>query len=119
MCAVMNGVSDLNLALAVHSAGAMPGLMITGTDRDNQLDHALTEFVKCTGYGNIVLQLNYGDLTNVAILKLIKQHQVSHVELFGALDSLGMTTKEEFDYINKYANIVDDFDLYEQNKSLF
>ena len=95
MCAVMNGVSDLNLALAVHSAGAMPGLMISGDDRDNQLDHTLKEFVKCTGHANIVLQIDYGDLTNHTIINLIKQYKVSHVEIFGALDTSGVDGRNQ------------------------
>jgi hypothetical protein len=37
----------------------------------------------------------------------------------GDADEYKVRKEEEFDYINKYANIVDDFDLYEQNKSLF
>ena len=99
MCAVMNGVSDINLALAVQAAGAMPSLMITGHDRDQQIDHALKEFVKCAGHADIVLQISYDDLINSRIPRLIKQYQVSHVELFGTLNSLGMTTKGEFDHM--------------------
>jgi hypothetical protein len=99
MCAVMNQVSDLNLALAVHSAGAMPSLMVAGDNRVDRINVALAEFVKCTGHANIVLHLDYTDLVNVEIVKLIRQHQVSHVELFGALDASGMTTQQEFDHV--------------------
>lgn len=99
MCAVMNQVSDLNLALAVHAAGAMPSLMITGNNRADKIDLALSEFVKCTGHANIVLHLDYYDLVNVEIVKLIRQHKVSHVELFGALDTGSITTQQEFDHV--------------------
>ena len=99
MCAVMNQVSDLNLALAVHSAGAMPSLMVAGDNRVDRINIALSEFVKCTGRANIVLHLDYSDLVNVEIVKLIRQHRVSHVELFGALDASGMTTQQEFDHV--------------------
>jgi enoyl-[acyl-carrier protein] reductase II len=99
MCAVMNGVSDLNLALAVHSAGAMPSLMILAQDRSDRLDQALKEFVKCIGNANIVLHLDHADLTNLSIMKLVNQYKVSHVELLGALDTQGMTTKQEFDHV--------------------
>ena len=102
MCAVMNQVSDLRLALAVHEAGAMPSLMsnliIGHENRDDRLHNLLNEFSKLTGHANIVLQLDHLDLKNPKILKLVKHYQVSHVELFGALDSMGMTTKQEFDY---------------------
>ena len=99
MCAVMNGVSDLNLALAVHAAGAMPSLMITGADKDQQIDAALNEFKHCTGHANIVLQISYDDLINSSIPRLLRQYRVSHVELFGTLNSLGMTTVGEFDHM--------------------
>ena len=99
MCAVMNGVSDLNLALAVNQAGAMPSLMIVGDNRVDQLHSSLKEFVRCTGHGNIVLQLNYHDLTSYTLMKSIKQFKISHVELIGELDTPGMTTKQEFDQV--------------------
>ena len=99
MCAVMNQVSDLKLALAVYSAGAMPSLMVAGDNRVDRINIALSEFVKCTGHANIVLHLDYSDLVNVEIVKLIRQHRVSHVELFGALDASGMTTQQEFDHV--------------------
>ena len=99
MCAVMNQVSDLKLALAVHSAEAMPSLMVAGDNRADRINIALSEFVKCTGHANMVLHLDYSDLVNVEIIKLIRQHRVSHVELFGALDASGMTTQQEFDHV--------------------
>lgn len=99
MCAVMNGVSDLNLALAVHEAGAMPSLMVGGDNRAEQIDVALKEFVRSTGSSNIVLNLNYQDLINASIVKLVRHYKVSHLELFGALDSSGMTTRQEFDHV--------------------
>ena len=103
MCAVMNQVSDLRLALAVHEAGAMPSLMsslmVGHENRVDQLHSALGEFSKLTGHANIVLHLHQVDLKNPKMLKLVKHFQVSHVELFGAFDLMGMTTKQEFDYI--------------------
>jgi hypothetical protein len=99
MCAVMNQVSDLKLALAVHSAEAMPSLMVAGDNRADRINIALSEFVKCTGHANMVLHLDYSDLVNVEIIKLIRQHRVSHVELFGALYDSGMTTQHVFDHV--------------------
>ena len=103
MCAVMNGVSDLNLALAVHAAGAMPSLMITGADKDQQIDAALNEFKHCTGHANIVLQISYDDLINSSIPRLLRQYRVSHVELFGTVNHDGagfggkLSTSDLFD----------------------
>lgn len=99
MCAVMNQVSDLNLALAVHEAGAMPSLIVPGNNRADKMQIALKEFVKSTGHANIVLHLDYNDLINLEIVRLVKEHQVSHVELFGKLDASGMTTQEEFEHV--------------------
>jgi enoyl-[acyl-carrier protein] reductase II len=99
MCAVMNQVSDLKLALAVHEAGAMPSLMVAGDNRADRINVALCEFVKCTGCANIVLHLDYSDLVNAEIIKMIRHYKVSHVELFGALDASGMTTQQEFDHV--------------------
>jgi NAD(P)H-dependent flavin oxidoreductase YrpB (nitropropane dioxygenase family) len=99
MCAVMNQVSDVNLALAVHEAAAMPSLMVTGDNRTDKINIALSEFVKCTGRANIVLHLDYSDLINVEIMKLIKHYKVSHVELLGALDTNGITTQQEFEHV--------------------
>lgn len=99
MCAVMNQVSDLSLALAVHEAGAMPSLMVNGEHRVEKISSALSEFVKSVGHANLVLSLNYYDLVNINIVKLVRQYKVSHVELLGALDSLQMTTRQEFDHV--------------------
>lgn len=93
MCAVMNGVSDLSLALAVHEAGAMPSLMVNGEHRIEKLGSVLREFVKSVGHANLVLSLNYYDLVNIDIVKLVRQYKVSHVEL------LGMTSQQEFDHV--------------------
>lgn len=95
----MNQVSDLSLALAVHEAGAMPSLMVNGEHRAEKISSALSEFVKSVGHANLVLSLNYYDLVNIDIVKLVRQYKVSHVELLGALDSLQMTTRQEFDHV--------------------
>lgn len=89
----MNGVSDLSLALAVHEAGAMPSLMVNGEHRIEKLGSVLREFVKSVGHANLVLSLNYYDLVNIDIVKLVRQYKVSHVEL------LGMTSQQEFDHV--------------------
>lgn len=96
MCALMNGASDLKLALAVSEAGAMPSLMIKGPDRADQMAQDLDEFQRSTGHANLVIHLNYHDLVDRNIMQLIRQHRVSHVEFLGDLDP-GMTTRQEFD----------------------
>lgn len=99
MCAAMNQVSDLSLALAVQEAGAMPSLVISGDNRVDRMNSDLHAYVQTIGNANIVLCLHYGDLVNVEIVKLVKQYKVSHIELLGSLDSLGMSTRQEFDHM--------------------
>ena len=95
MCAVMNSVSDLALASAVHSAGAMPSLMINWTTHD-LLHDQLKEFVCLNGNGNCVLQLSYKDLVESTVLSLVKQYQISHIELFGMIGISNNKMQNEF-----------------------
>lgn len=98
MCAVMNGASDLKLALAVDQAGAMPSLMIVGCDRVDRMASDLEEFRRCTGHANIVLQLNYHDLVDRNVMRLVRHYRVSHVELLGDINT-DLTTRQEFDQL--------------------
>lgn len=102
MCAVMNGVSDLNLAVAVHSAGAMPSLLVPWKhpDRDHDvLDYHLSEFVKLTGSSNCVIQLDYSDLKDNKVLSIIEHYKISHVELFGMIGIQNDRMQQEFDLV--------------------
>lgn len=88
MCAVMNQVSDLKLALAVHEAGAMPSLQIDryNTNRTinyDRVDFELSEFTRQAGNGNMVLVVAPEDLLDYQFLKLIGQYNVSHAEILG------------------------------------
>ena len=88
MCAVMNQVSDLNLALAVHAAGAMPSLQINRYNDDHtinydRVDYELSEFVKQTGNSHVVLVAAEEDLLDHKFIKLIREYNVSHIELLG------------------------------------
>ena len=88
MCAVMNQVSDLNLALAVHEAGAMPSLQIDRYNNNrtinyDRVDYELSEFTKQAGNGHLVLVAAPEDLLDYQFLKLIGQYNISHVEILG------------------------------------
>jgi enoyl-[acyl-carrier protein] reductase II len=88
MCAVMNQVSDLNLALAVHQAGAMPSLQIDRYNKNrtinyDRVDYELGEFTKQAGNGHLVLVTAPEDLLDYQFLKLIGQYNISHVEILG------------------------------------
>ena len=105
MCAVMNGASDLNLALAVHEAGAMPSLMVNWKKGHRKefdydlLNFNLQEFTKLAGNGHCVLQLDYADLRDETVLKLIEQYQITHVELFGIMGLPSDQMQKEFETV--------------------
>jgi len=86
MCAVMNGASDINLALAVHAAGAMPSLQIDRYNDDQTInhehvDHILSEFTKQAGNGHVVLAIAEEDFLDYKFIKLVREYHVSHVEI--------------------------------------
>ncbi len=95
----MNGVSDLVLASAVHSAGAMPSLQIKWQGNHDVLHDQLKEFVLLNGNGNCVLQLEYKDLANTTVLSLVEQFKISHVELFGMIGIRNDKMQQEFDTV--------------------
>jgi NAD(P)H-dependent flavin oxidoreductase YrpB (nitropropane dioxygenase family) len=81
----MNGVSDLQLAIAVHEAGAMPSLMLNHRCADKSIDvklvnQSLTMFNEATGAVNLVYAISEEDLFNYELLKILRKHRVSHVE---------------------------------------
>ena len=117
MCAVMNSVSDLTLASAVHSAGAMPSLMIKWTAHD-LLHDQLKEFVRLNGDGNCVLQLGYKDLTDSIVLSLVEQYQISHVELFGLIGIPNHKMQAEFDTVMKQPKYLEGYQRLKNNRRI-
>jgi hypothetical protein len=110
--AAMNRVSTLPLALACWEAGVFPSLMIpfqqsdfqtpmSPEDRCDAINQTLLEFKKITGKCDVVLGLSYGELDDAKTMKLIVDHQVSHVELFNAVDK----TKLYNPMIDKYQKL--------------
>lgn len=93
MCAVMNQVSDLKLALAVTEAGGLASLYVDRYDHNNQLQpdavaQVLQEFRTGTGHCDVVLGLDEGDVLDPGLLKILCEYQPSHVE-FLPLDQHG------------------------------
>lgn len=79
MEAVMNGGSDLPLALAVADAGAFPSYWYQSNE---QLYDDITEFIKCTGHCNIAVGgLVFQRFTDLELLKIINQLKISHIEI--------------------------------------
>ena len=86
MCAAMNQASDLNLAVAVHAAGAMPTLQINRYNDNLTLNHdiindTLTEYSKQTGTNQVILIASEEDFFDREFLKLVRSHRVSHIEI--------------------------------------
>lgn len=86
MCAAMNQASDLKLAVAVHAAGAMPTLQINRYNDDHTLNHdiidqTLKEYSKQTGTSQVILIASEEDFFDHEFLKLVRSHQVSHIEI--------------------------------------
>jgi NAD(P)H-dependent flavin oxidoreductase YrpB (nitropropane dioxygenase family) len=95
--AAMNRVSTLPLALACWDAGVFPSLMIpfqqddfqtemSPKDRRDAINQTLLEFKKTTGNCAVVLGLCYSELDDAETMKLVVDYQVTHVELFNAVD---------------------------------
>jgi NAD(P)H-dependent flavin oxidoreductase YrpB (nitropropane dioxygenase family) len=110
--ASMNGVSTLPLALACWEAGVFPSLMapfqqedfrtaMSPEDRRDAINQTLLEFKKITGNCNVIVGLMYSELDDADTMKLILDHQVSHVELFGTADK----TKQHNPMMDKYQKL--------------
>jgi hypothetical protein len=87
--ALMNGGSSLNLALAVHEAGAMPSVFSRSgahpsspEEVEEETYYCLKEFTTVTGCSNIIIRLGLHDLKLPGIIKIIQEFQPSHIELF-------------------------------------
>jgi NAD(P)H-dependent flavin oxidoreductase YrpB (nitropropane dioxygenase family) len=85
LSAPMNKVSDANLAIAVHAAGAFPSIsafnfQINGSINYQQLKEELTLVKKSTNSNNLLLSI--GDHLDVnEILSLYNDGLISHLEL--------------------------------------
>lgn len=79
MEAVMNGGSDLSLALAVADAGGFPSYWY---QNDEKLYKDITEFIKCTGHSNIVVGgISVQRVSNPKLVKILNHFKISHVEI--------------------------------------
>lgn len=81
----MNGVSDLELAVACADASIMPSLLVHyKEDVDDPPDLSLImdqvqRFVDHTGNANIILAINPNDLIHESFLDMLQNLQISHV----------------------------------------
>jgi NAD(P)H-dependent flavin oxidoreductase YrpB (nitropropane dioxygenase family) len=80
MEALMNGGSDLPLALAVADAGAFPSYWYRGNKEE--LHNDIKEFIKAVGHSNIAVGgINITQLADLEFLKIINELKISHIEI--------------------------------------
>lgn len=83
----MNGVSTVDLAIAVNQAGAVPSLSIfnyydTGLVNLKQLDSNLKRFVDATSSVEIILSMHWEHFMSPTIIELLVANNIKLVELF-------------------------------------
>lgn len=87
ICAPMNQVSDLKLALAVHAAGCFPSLvlpnyMVRGESLQvDKLEDDLKSFMNVTGGMELLFAIDPEYVLNPDIFRLIKCYKIVHIEL--------------------------------------
>lgn len=92
--ALMNGVCDVNLALAVAEAGAFPSLFLdmVGDDRDAVVDRCheqLKEYRLSRGDCDVLVNFPLSMIKNRNIMKLLGEHRPSHFEIWGDAKFVG------------------------------
>jgi NAD(P)H-dependent flavin oxidoreductase YrpB (nitropropane dioxygenase family) len=96
--AAMNRVSDLPLALACWQAGIFPSLVVsefvqfdTVQKNYDQVDALLKEFVHSTGAANLVFSVGIEHLFDRELMRILKSHSVSHLEIYAITNPRGQT----------------------------
>lgn len=104
ICAPMNTVSDVNLAIACYNAGILPSLVQYRYLKDGVLDYellenALKEYATATNYGSVMLASDLETIKNPKFFDLIVKYRVTFIEL---LDYTRDTIVEMYNEIAKY-----------------
>lgn len=87
ICAPMNGVSDLNLALACYNAGIMPSLLLVNSDpKSTEIDVVsfeadLKKYVEATDFGPLMVACDVKTLMDNSVFDMFVEHKVSYVEI--------------------------------------
>ena len=92
VAALMNQCSNLNFALAVADAGAFPSIGLTEqeynvdknkTAFNDRVDSILTEFIKCQGNSNLLVNVQVEQLLNdLQLMRCLHSHRISHIEVW-------------------------------------
>lgn len=104
ICAPMNSVSDVNLAIACYNAGILPSLVQYRYLKDGVLDYellenALKEYATATNYGSVLLASDLETIKNPKFFDLIVKYRVTFIEL---LDYTREKIVEMYNEITKY-----------------
>jgi len=75
----MNGVSTLDLALAVHNAGAFPSISAYCYKDTVELINDLEQYIKLTNSTDLLLALDWNLLLDPQLFKAINQLKISHI----------------------------------------
>lgn len=83
----MNGVSDVNLALAVDKAGAFPSISVFNYYQNNSinydlLDQEIGRFCDYTGHSNILISMHWEDFLKNETSEFLTKHKLKFIELF-------------------------------------
>ena len=86
ICAPMNGVSDVNLAIACSNSGIVASLVlynytINGKVDLNLLEQSLSEYTTKTNFGTLLIACELNDLLDIAFQTLLIKYKVSFVEV--------------------------------------
>lgn len=98
ICSAMNGVSDINLAIAVKKAGVVPSLIAFPHIRSiynsrilDPLPEAMNRFRKETNSTECILACLPNMLTDVSVIDTIMYSGITHVEILGPASSVDVT----------------------------
>ena len=83
----MNGVSNVDLAIAVTQAGAVPSLSIFNYYEDGkvnlkQVDASLKRFIDATGSEEIILSMHWEHFIWTPVVNILLENNIKLVELF-------------------------------------
>jgi hypothetical protein len=97
----MNGVSDIDLALAVEKSGGFPSITVFNyyqneTLNFKNLDIDLAKYCQAVGHSDILISMNWGDFLNPKMSELFIKYDIKFVELLirPAIDKLWVTVSK-------------------------
>ena len=87
VCVPMNQCSDINLAIAVHNAGAFPSMSMFNFHTDRKINMQLTEyelnrFQDATGSNNALIGMGWDELLNPEFINLLDKMGFKFLEVF-------------------------------------